>query len=116
MSNGPVIDAHIQRADFILVHHSHFDHVMDVPYIAKKTGATVIGRESSTNLAAASGIGRDKLIAVRGGEDFQFPTFSVRVIPSLHSANTKQTTTTRGRCRQTLGRRSVLAIWSRAVH
>ncbi len=91
VSNGPVIDAHIQRADFILVHHSHFDHVMDVPYIAKKTGATVIGRESSTNLAAASGIGRDKLIAVRGGEDFQFPTFSVRVIPSLHSANTKQT-------------------------
>jgi hypothetical protein len=64
---------------------------MDVPYIAKKTGAPVIGRESSTNLAAASGIGRDKLIAVRGGEDFQFPTFSVRVVPSLHSANTKQT-------------------------
>lgn len=33
------IDAHVTRADYILVTHAHIDHVMDVPYIAKKTGA-----------------------------------------------------------------------------
>lgn len=42
-----VIDAYIHRADFILVTHTHFDHVLDVPYIARKTGALVIGTEST---------------------------------------------------------------------
>src|SRR5262245_41999352 len=37
-SDTTVINEHIKRADYILVHHSHRDHVMDVPYIALKTG------------------------------------------------------------------------------
>jgi L-ascorbate metabolism protein UlaG (beta-lactamase superfamily) len=33
----------IDRADFILVGHSHFDHVYGAERIAKQTGATSIG-------------------------------------------------------------------------
>ena len=33
--DGAAIDAHIQRADFVLVTHTHYDHVLDVPTIAK---------------------------------------------------------------------------------
>lgn len=33
----------------------------------------------------ASGIADDQLVPVRGGEDFQFKGFSLRVIPSMHS-------------------------------
>ena len=80
------IDAHLPRADYILVTHSHSDHLMDVPYLAKKTGAIVLGTESTTNVVAAYGSPRSQLITVRGGEDFDFGSFSVRVIPSLHSA------------------------------
>lgn len=80
------IDAHVPRANYILVTHSHSDHLMDVPYLATKTGATVLGTESTTNVVAAYGFPRSKLITVRGGEDFDFGSFSVRVIPSLHSA------------------------------
>lgn len=80
------IDAHVPRADYILVTHSHSDHLMDVPYLAGKTGATVLGTESTTNVVAAYGIPRSQLITVRGGEDYEFGSFSVRVIPSLHSA------------------------------
>ena len=80
------IDAHVPRADYILVTHSHSDHLMDVPYLARKTGATVLGTESTTNVVAAYGIPKSQLITVRGGEDFEFGSFSVRVIPSLHSA------------------------------
>jgi L-ascorbate metabolism protein UlaG (beta-lactamase superfamily) len=72
--------------DFILVHHSHFDHLSDVPYIARITGAKVIGTETTCNILRAYGIPDDQLYPVKGGEDYQFENFSVRVIPSIHSA------------------------------
>ncbi|HKW25004.1 MAG TPA: MBL fold metallo-hydrolase [Terriglobales bacterium] len=79
------IDAHIPRADFVFVTHTHIDHVMDVPHIALKTHATVIGTESTENVMRAYGIPEDQLITVRGGEDYQFGTFSAKIIPSIHS-------------------------------
>ena len=86
VSDGPGIDSLITRADFILVHHAHFDHLSDVPYIAKKTGAKVVGTETTCNILRAYGIPDEQLYPVRGGEDYQFENFSVRVIPSIHSA------------------------------
>jgi len=79
-----VIDAHIRRADVILITHTHPDHALDMPYIAKKTGAPVVGTESTNNLARASGVVEKQLKAVKGGETLEFPGFSVRVIRSLH--------------------------------
>ncbi len=76
----------ITHADYILVHHSHLDHLSDVPYIAKKTGATVIATETSCNILRAYGVPNKQLITVKGGEDYQFDNFSVRVVTSLHSA------------------------------
>ncbi|PYR62961.1 MAG: MBL fold metallo-hydrolase [Acidobacteria bacterium] len=83
-SDTATIDAHITRADFIVITHTHGDHAMDLPYIARKTGATVIGTESTCNVARAYGIPADKLIVGRGGDDLQLGTISIRVIPSLH--------------------------------
>lgn len=80
-----VVDAQIARADYILVQHSHPDHVMDVPYLANKTGAVVIGHESTINILRAYGVPDEQLITVRGGEDYDFGDISVRVIPGLHS-------------------------------
>ena len=81
-----LIDEHVPQADFILTSHSHFNHCMDMPYIAKKTGATVLGTESTANIARAHGVPEAQVITVKGGEDFEFGSFSVKVIPSLHSA------------------------------
>jgi L-ascorbate metabolism protein UlaG (beta-lactamase superfamily) len=78
------IDAHIERADFVLITHTHVDHASDMPAIARKTGAMVIGTESAYNLARAYAVPAEKLIVVRGGEDYEFGTLSLRVIPSLH--------------------------------
>ena len=80
------IDRLIARADFILVHHGHYDHLGDVPYIAEKTGAKVIGSETVITILRAYGIPDEQLYAVGGGEDYQFENFSVRVVPSIHSA------------------------------
>lgn len=93
------IDAHITRADYILITHGHEDHMLDAPYIAKKTGAVIICSESAANIARAYGVGDEftpsnidfakikaqPLIVTRGGEDYQFEDFSLAVIPSIHS-------------------------------
>jgi L-ascorbate metabolism protein UlaG (beta-lactamase superfamily) len=86
VSDTVLIDSLITKADFILVHHSHFDHLADVPYIAKKTGAKVIGTETTRNILRGYGIPEEQLYPVKGGEDYQFDNFSVQVIPSIHSA------------------------------
>jgi len=93
------IDEHIRKADYILITHGHEDHMLDAPYISRKTGATIICSDSAANIARAYGIGNidknapdprtikdQKLIVVRGGEDFQFEDFSLEVIPGLHTA------------------------------
>jgi L-ascorbate metabolism protein UlaG (beta-lactamase superfamily) len=83
-SDTATIDAHIRRADFILITHTHYDHILDAPYIATRTGATIIGTGSTFNFARAHDVPADRLIVVRGGEDYNFGRISVRVIPSLH--------------------------------
>ncbi|MGI9627788.1 MAG: MBL fold metallo-hydrolase [Longimicrobiales bacterium] len=85
-SDTTLIDSLITRADFILVHHGHFDHLGDVPYIARKTGAKVIGTETTITILRAYGIPDEQLYAVGGNEDYQFDGFSVRVVPGIHSA------------------------------
>jgi len=85
-SDTVLINQIITNADFILVHHSHFDHLSDVPYIAKKTGAKVIATETSCKILQAYGIPDEQLYRVKGGEDYQFENFSLRVTTSLHSA------------------------------
>lgn len=79
------IDAHIHHADYILITHGHADHMLDAPYIAKMTGATIICSDSNANIARAYQIPEDQIIIVKGGEDYAFDGFSLRVIPSLHS-------------------------------
>lgn len=85
-SDTTAINKIIDKADFILVHHSHVDHLGDVPYIAKKTEAKIIATETSCKILKAYGIPDEQMYTVKGGEDYQFEKFSVRVIPSIHSA------------------------------
>ncbi|WP_280367125.1 MBL fold metallo-hydrolase [Nocardia wallacei] len=83
-----LIDAHLAaglRADHILVTHGHYDHLTDVPYLAQRTGATVLGTETHLNLLAALGTPESQLALVTGGEDLAFDGYSIRVLRSLHS-------------------------------
>ena len=73
----------IDSSAYIFVHHTHFDHAADVPYIAMKTGARVIGTESLSNLLKAHGVPEKQIITVQGGEDYDFEDFSVKILPSI---------------------------------
>jgi L-ascorbate metabolism protein UlaG (beta-lactamase superfamily) len=81
------VDSGALRADHILVTHGHYDHLTDVPYLAKKTGATVLGTETHLNLMAAMGAPEDQLAIATGGEYLSFAGYTIRVLRSLHSAS-----------------------------
>lgn len=85
-SDTAMVDKVIGKVDFILVTHSHIDHLLDVAYIAHKTGAKVIGTQTTMNIIKAYNLNSDQLYTVMGGEDYQFENISIKVIPSLHSA------------------------------
>ena len=67
-----------------MITHTRIDHVLDMPFIASKTGALVIGTESTANFARDNGVPSSQILTVKGGEDLELGSCSVRVIPSLH--------------------------------
>ncbi|MEU1585534.1 MBL fold metallo-hydrolase [Micromonospora sp. NPDC005710] len=82
-----VIDPRVDRATTVLVTHTHWDHFMDVPYIAGRTGARVFGTLTAYHLGLAYGLPSTQLSAVKGGEVLDFGDHSVEVVGSLHSRN-----------------------------
>lgn len=84
--DGEAIERFIPRsADVIVVSHSHFDHVLDVPEIALRTGAVVFGTRSTAALARASHVPESQIVAAIGGEELVFTGFRVRAVRALHS-------------------------------
>lgn len=78
--------AEVDRADFILVGHSHFDHLWGAERIARNTGATIIGSHETARLMTEEEVPEQQLIAVAGGERIRLSdNVSVRVFPSQHS-------------------------------
>ena len=78
--------ADVQSADYVLVGHSHFDHLWGAERIARQTGATVIGSHESVRLMEIEEVPDEQLVAVAGGERIKLSdSVSVRVFPSQHS-------------------------------
>ncbi|NOU28346.1 MAG: MBL fold metallo-hydrolase [Polyangiaceae bacterium] len=73
------------QADVVLVEHSHYDHLLDVPSVAQRTGATVVGTESTANVSRAAGLPTERVVVASGGERLAFGPFVVQVKKGLHS-------------------------------
>src|SRR5436305_14515769 len=58
----------IDRADWIVVGHSHFDHLWGAERIAKRTGATLIGSHETVRIQAQAGVRRGQLLPAGRGE------------------------------------------------
>ena len=84
---GPgVVPEDIDRAHWIVIGHSHFDHLWGAERIARRTGASVIGSYETVRIMSAAGVPEDQLVPVSGGERVQLaPGVTVTAYPSLHS-------------------------------
>ena len=76
----------VDRADWILVGHSHFDHLWGAERIARRTGATVVGSYETIRVMEAQGVPMTQLMPVAGGERVRLADdVTASVYPSLHS-------------------------------
>lgn len=84
---GPGLTADdITEADWVLVGHSHFDHLWGAERIARNTGATVVGSYETVRVLLADGVPARQLMPVAGGERIGLaPQLVVSVHPSQHS-------------------------------
>ncbi|HEY0821089.1 MAG TPA: hypothetical protein VGD46_20045 [Rhizobacter sp.] len=65
--------------------HSHYDHAMDAPLVAQRTGALLIGGTSTLQIGRGAGLAEAQMRAVKGGDTVQLGKFSLRFIASRHS-------------------------------
>ncbi|HCA86120.1 MAG TPA: MBL fold metallo-hydrolase [Streptomyces sp.] len=82
-----LVREHAGEPAVVLVSHSHWDHINDVPHIARTTGARVVGTETTYHLLRSLGVAADRLVVVRGGEVLDFDGWVVEVAASRHSRN-----------------------------
>lgn len=74
----------IDRAAMVLPVHSHFDHAMDAPEVARQTGALLLGSESTANIARGWGLPENQIRIVRDGDRMRFGEFEVIVHETRH--------------------------------
>ena len=77
--------AGITRLDAIFPVHSHYDHAMDTPMVALKTGADVLGSPTTSWIARGGGVPEDKIITVEAGKPYRYGKFTLRFLPSAHA-------------------------------
>lgn len=77
----------IYQADWIVIGHSHFDHLWGAERIALRTGATIIGSHETVRIMEQEGVPANQLLPVSGGERIRLSDdVTVMVYPSLHSS------------------------------
>ena len=84
----PASDAAVERwvdsADAVLVGHTHFDHALDVPAIARLHGCKVYGSTSLQHLMSLHGLA-EQAVVVAPKQDYRVGPFTFHFVPSLHS-------------------------------
>jgi L-ascorbate metabolism protein UlaG (beta-lactamase superfamily) len=76
----------VEACDWIVVGHSHFDHLYGAERIAQRTGAKIIGSYETVRVMEAQGIPTEQMICVAGGKTIELGAgVTVSVFPSQHS-------------------------------
>jgi L-ascorbate metabolism protein UlaG (beta-lactamase superfamily) len=74
----------IDRADAVLVGHTHFDHALDVPAIARRTGCSVYGSRSLAHLMELHALAPQATVVVPH-QRYEVGPFAFHFVPSVHS-------------------------------
>jgi hypothetical protein len=84
-SNHALIAEKLPVCNFVLVTHSHYDHLMDVPDVLLRTGATAYGSDNTCRLLSILQVPDEQLHVVHPGDRLSLGPYKVEVIPGQHS-------------------------------
>lgn len=74
----------VTRADAVFPVHSHYDHAMDAPEVARRTGALLLGSESTANIGRGWGLPEAQIRVVEDREPIRVGRFVITPIVSQH--------------------------------
>jgi len=83
--NQAMNEFRMRRLAAIIPVHSHFDHAMDVGAIANRSSASILGSESTAQVARGAGVPEDQITVVEGTTSFEFGNFRVTLRPIGHA-------------------------------
>ncbi len=65
--------------------HSHYDHAMDAPVVAQRTGALLVGSPSTMQIGRGLNLAEDRLREVKSGDTLTLGRFTLQFLASRHS-------------------------------
>lgn len=84
--NEQLVVEKLPECNFVLVTHSHYDHLMDVPAVLRHTGATAFGSANTCQLLRLLGTPASQVHELHVGDQFTTGNFQLTVIPGQHSS------------------------------
>lgn len=78
----------VRRLDAVAVSHTHYDHALDAGVVARRTGAVLLGSESTAQVGRGAGMDEDAIRVVAPGEWVAAGDFRIRFHPSRHAGAT----------------------------
>lgn len=75
----------MRRLAAIIPVHSHFDHAMDIGALANRSSASVLGSESTAQIARGAGVPEDQIVTIKDTSAYQFGEFEITLRPSGHA-------------------------------
>src|SRR6478609_11805234 len=74
----------VDRLAAVLPVHTHYDHAMDSAAVADRTGAVLVGGESTAYVGRGHGLADDRIRVATPGEPMAFGGFTVTLVESHH--------------------------------
>lgn len=75
----------MRRLAAIIPVHSHYDHAMDIGAIANRSSASILGSETTAQIARGAGVPEDQILVATSGNEYSFGLFTVTLINSAHA-------------------------------
>lgn len=86
ISNSALVVEMLPECQFVLITHSHYDHLLDVPEVLRHTGAVAYGSSNTCLLLRMLGAPASQLHEIHVGDKLSVGEFMVEVIAGQHSS------------------------------
>jgi len=82
--DGCLARAKVPRLEAVVPVHTHIDHVLDSALVADRTGAQLVGGESTANVARGHGLPENRIVVAIPGEPIRLGGYDLTLVESHH--------------------------------